>query len=1291
MEERLGLASMVRMFSRLDGLNSTISTRYTWAPADFGQARMAALAWLYKLAGQQGTSQAEQVVSFYRERAGKKPLDVQALRDWIYFCAVRLDYAGNLAASRDLARAEPTDPIALWTFLHALAGRHTATGQRVLVTQGRSAEENVPPLDRADLDHVLSCYRGLVARRPELAQAEILQNIDDELRRAGRHEEEARFYRDAVAGATQIGRVAAVLNMAARRGDVDTLIELGERYERLQAGRSQPNFTTGSFTFIGPGLAMCQGMSYCADRKAYGDVLRLLDLNLAASRRRLERQSARSTRPTTSGTLTVARRSLQVIWMKSAYQFFTIDFPQVNEYLDDAAIQVLRQAFVIYQRDDLLSDLIAHFRRQAAAATGPASANQPRMALATLLWWSDARDEAVAELTKVVETSRPESDLRIDLAQLMEQQADYAGALALVDGVQPMDNRSLRRREEAALRLAVRTGNLERARQAAERLFGLRLDTETQIGLAGQMHQIGLHEMAEALTGRARRRAGNKATELVRLMVQYQRQDRTDQAVQVAMQILRSNELLAIGPTGADRGGPHRVPHGRDDGACARSGRLNRLIQQANDELKKTPNAAQIHQSLADYYTAARQTEKALAERLRVVELRPDDSSLRFQVAAQLAAEGKADAAVNQYKAAFKRDIGLLDRAVPTRIIEVFRQTHRVGELLDIFGDREIPTSVRIYFVTEMIQELVADARYRDRAMNLFRKYWRSNPASQLQMLYYFNSDAIWQIPEFYDLVESALVSQTASRGSLYDQWDPFQTMAGRVIGTDASPGRCPASRILEIAESRGRMESLGAEIARSRKTRPDWAAADFFLAIIAARSGRYEDARSFVRKLGDPRSRDPAVTSSIYPIYAFTVLGEELEAHTETQDAAIALYETAAFHPFSLAFTRFDRKLQPVHRLIALLERQGRFDEVRRVALRYARIEPPPESAEALIQQGRFVALRDMARKLVELGDPAEAVPMFSEALVLAEGITTDAPYYFSDTADFARQAREGLESILAGLDRQDLAPIAGRLIADALAAEPTARSATGATGPGVARTRDQAVNLLWLIHPRTLEQATVRSLLADSLDVGDPRQIAALDGPLEQLRRVYPEDLSVAIAGTLQALATGDAGRISPALERLDRLVEKTPLEALPAGVRSNSRQRALAARQIPLWLVARALDRRPDANATRALSSRLAARRWRPPAVRPTPSRCSPWYGSRAISPSPAATARRPRPPGAACSTSSSPHPRPVRADSGQDRDPPVRLPPHPPGKALLARTERSSPSRRPSCSQRCLVAA
>ena len=183
----------------------------------------------------------------------------------------------------------------------------------------------------------------------------------------------------------------------------------------------------------------------------------------------------------------------------------------------------------------------------------------------------------------MAEISKPESDLRLDLAELLEQQGERALALATTEAVQPLDNTRIKRREELALRLAVLNGDLDRARQAAERLFGLRLDTDTQIRLAGQMHQLGLHELAEAVLGRARRRAGNQASSLAGLMVQYQRQGQLDVAVQIAMQILRSTNsarptlsasLRVTTSSDANRSAAINV--------LARSGRLPQLIERSH-------------------------------------------------------------------------------------------------------------------------------------------------------------------------------------------------------------------------------------------------------------------------------------------------------------------------------------------------------------------------------------------------------------------------------------------------------------------------------------------------------------------------------------------------------------------------------------------------------------------------------------------------------------------------------------------------------------------------------------
>jgi hypothetical protein len=147
----------------------------------------------------------------------------------------------------------------------------------------------------------------------------------------------------------------------------------------------------------------------------------------------------------------------------------------------------------------------------------------------------------------------------------------------------------------------------------------------------------------------------------------------------------------------------------------------------------------------------------------------------------------------------------------------------------------------------------------------------------------------------------------------------------------------------------------------------------------------------------------------------------------------------------------------------------------------------------------------------------------------------------------------------------------------------------------------RDQFVDLMVLVHPREIDKATVRSLLAEAVDASTPEARAdaknqpgeRLASALEAAGKAHPDDFSVVIAQALAALASGDAERARPVLERLNALVERTPLEPLAVGARANARQRAEAARQVPLWLVARACWKQNGAIAAPGLADKLAAR--------------------------------------------------------------------------------------------------
>src|SRR6185436_13606736 len=79
------------------------------------------------------------------------------------------------------------------------------------------------------------------------------------------------------------------------------------------------------------------------------------------------------------------------------YRGVQIQYPQPGEYYDHGMILLLRNAYELLDRDDLLSDLFAHFRSRLATAA-PAEQVYLHLGLGYLHWWNDERDAAIAEL-----------------------------------------------------------------------------------------------------------------------------------------------------------------------------------------------------------------------------------------------------------------------------------------------------------------------------------------------------------------------------------------------------------------------------------------------------------------------------------------------------------------------------------------------------------------------------------------------------------------------------------------------------------------------------------------------------------------------------------------------------------------------------------------------------------------------------------------------------------------------------------------------------------------------------
>ena len=309
------------------------------------------------------------------------------------------------------------------------------------------------------------------------------------------------------------------------------------------------------------------------------------------------------------------------------------------------------------------------------------------LALGYFHWWALEKDEAIAELNQAVEGAPNDHNLLLEVVALRELNNDFVGAMTLLDSFTPLDMQTMQQREETALRLAERTGDVDRARKAADRLFGLRLDSTKQLELAGTMHRLGMHELAETVLGRAQRQAGNKTATLVQLMNQYQSQNQIENAVQIARQILRKGApAQRLSPTGNVLRDENEVSRTQAITVLARSGQLKETIERAEAQLKASPKSSQIYQTLVDYYQAAGDKKKLKDALLKMAELKPKDGRVRYQAAQQLQQVGERDAAIEQYKLALKLEPSLM-RTNFYQIQNLFAQANKFEELLQVLDE----------------------------------------------------------------------------------------------------------------------------------------------------------------------------------------------------------------------------------------------------------------------------------------------------------------------------------------------------------------------------------------------------------------------------------------------------------------------------------------------------------------------------------------------------------------------------------------------------------------------------
>ena len=269
-------------------------------------------------------------------------------------------------------------------------------------------------------------------------------------------------------------------------------------------------------------------------------------------------------------------------------------------------------------------------------------------------WWAADLPGAFDRIIVATERYPDDHDLWIERARMAAELNRPEAALHALDAIEPMDQATLRVRELAAMNLAAQLGRLERARTAAQRLFGMRLDASTEMALADQLTRLGMHTMASAVLQRTQRRGGQSPTVLLQLAQQFLDAGNKEAAAEVAYQSLRQS-----GGPAASNSSYYRQQAVR---LLQRAGRLDKLLQQAERRVAASPQSLMLKSELAELYTAAGRSDDADRLFEQIAELQPADPKSLWDTATRLSRAGKHEEAVDKFLAAIEKQPELLER-----------------------------------------------------------------------------------------------------------------------------------------------------------------------------------------------------------------------------------------------------------------------------------------------------------------------------------------------------------------------------------------------------------------------------------------------------------------------------------------------------------------------------------------------------------------------------------------------------------------------------------------------------
>lgn len=1186
-----------------------------------------------------GDDKPEQGILERLAAAGQAPnASDERVFDWIFASSLKQDYAAVFSATRQLAKKGTREYQQY--FLSSLTTRHVNAGARQRSNEDGKSEET--PLSEDDLALMMQCYTELQKgdKSSEMMPAGnvgdiayssdgtayiniggrymrfdgvvggrgSLMTVVKELRLAGRVEEADRLFAEFVASIKTPSEQSFLITQKLQEDKLDELPVMFDRLcsmisADLEVPANSKNGTlgvSGGTTSVLTNVGM-QWIGRLGEAEEHAKIVefadRSLDLLTRDSKRTLDQLNQASSQQRQQ--VQQYSGSIGISWYYGKQsQYAEVEFPLPGRWLSYTSVQLLRQTYEVFQRNDVVPDLIVLLRKRVEKAS-PELLPFDQMHLASVLWWSGEQDEAVELIAAVLSQDKAELASQFELVSLRQQQGDFDEALTLLDSIAARDQKTLVSRELQALNLAERVADYERARTAAERLFGLRLDAQTQTGLSVSLRRLGMNDLADAVLRRSERQVGNQPSSLASLMLLYQGQGQTEKASQLARMLLqRTKSPVSLNAPVISRN------QMRSSGDSSRTqaiqllrqtGELKSLIEKLEAQRERTPDNSRVVEQLVEFYSGSAQRDKVIPILEAAVLQHPDSAGLHLQLAKEYQQSNKTKEACDHYLAVMEKS----PNAIFSDFYEIrslFRSADRNADILKVLKKVDLKSISQPYYVVDLVGDMLNEPNAGEVTFELAEKIFQELPNYRSNMLSSIHSAEIWKSDRFYQLGLQMLIPSDADIKAR--PWFGFEVYS-------YSQGGRVSSRIEGLLNSL-RESPRFAEVRKAIEDRvqkvPDWHGGRAILASLDFHGDRKaEGLQQFLVLANDPKVRK-SMTSD-----AERMIGQELLAaasgeksdgiaggdDSKTLDTALELLTRS----YESQRSNEEFEYTPGFLLIEAYVKLGRKDEARKLlqtALTYRRSG----------SQGDYEAYKKV-NNAVQVAAQLNRLELYVDALKVYSGLLSDeatlrlADSWNGRTDYYLNIVRNGLTQNLKQMKGTEAKDAIGELLADRLADNSSGQKSGGSDKSVLDVMPHFPANVTdsldWSRESPEAEEEVQQSTISCGLISlltslsADPEIRSAIQMRLQELADKHPADLSVAFVRTGMLLESGDAGAAA-AVDSLVKLVEAQPLEEVPQGRRPNSRQKKEAASDILLWIVAKpVLSTDPASASGTALASR------------------------------------------------------------------------------------------------------